>query len=410
MIHTLPRLAMALVAMVLLTVAVLSNVGLAGAEGDEDTPPQLAETQIVAEVPDGFGELFSLQWGGGSFLHLKGRLATLGCLVDTIWLNDGGTWYVHNQYQVPSTLTHDFVERYDAFVPPGTLWATCFQLCEFEYLDPATNYPCRTVDEIRRGIPPGTATSLSIGRIDHAVPCTDDWHPVVARDVLPILPLLPETCILREIHPREPEIAGFMVAHFRPYWTVEGRVMLPKNASLIAVWGPPEYVALEAPYVALEAPRGGIRNHTQYVSKEVHELCHVNQFWQIAQGLRTDIVVWQGVGPNRHVWWDSEPGREFVRLSGFIRSDDGTYSLPPNSVYRDVYSTDPLELAAVLCTEYIIDRLGVPSKYAWMTWDTDTKLYAMRPSYPVDFDTAKYLTPEIREWIETWMVLPDIAD
>ena len=389
MIHTLPRLAIALVAIVLLTVAVLSNVGLAGAEGDEDTPPQLAETQIVADVPDGFGELFSLQWGGGSFLHLKGRLATLGCLVDTIWLEDGGIWYVHNQYQVPSTLTRDFVERYDAFVPPGTLWATCFQLCEFEYLDPATDYPCRTVDETRSG--------GKIGRIDQAVPCTNDWHPVVARDVLPILPIHPETCILRVAEPDETR--GTMLVPFRPY----GGIMLPKNAWIVAVWGPSESVVLEA-------PRGGIRNHAQYVSKEVHELCHANQFWQVGQGLRTDVVVWQGVGPNRHVWWDSEPGREFVRLSGFTKSGDGTYTLPLDSVYRDIYSPDPLELAAVLCAEYIIDRLGMPSKYRWHTYDPDAVQFVERPSYPVDFDTAKYLTPEIREWIETWMVLPDITD
>ncbi len=397
MIHALPRLAMALVAMALLTTAVLSNVGLAGAEGDEDTPPQLAETQIVADVPNGFGELFSLQWGGGSFLHLKGRLATLGCLVDTIWLNDGGTWYVHNQYQVPSTLTRDFVERYDAFVPPGTLWATCFRLCEFEYLEPATDYPCRTVDEIRRGIPPGTSPSLSIGRIDHAVPCTDDWHPVVARDVLPILPIHPETCILRVAEPDE--IRGKMRV---PFWSYGG-VVLPKAAWIIAVWGPSESVVLEA-------PRGGIRNHATYVSKEVHELCHANQFWQVAQGLRTDVVVLSGIGSNARVWWDSEPGREFVRLSGFTRSDVGTWSLPSNSVYRDVYSVDPLELAAVLCTEYIIDRLGLPSKYRWSTYDPDTHRFVTRPSFPVDFDTAKYLTPEIRGWIETWMVLPDITD
>lgn len=397
MIHTLPRLTMALVAVALLAVAALLNVKLAGAEGDEDAPPQLAETQIVANVPDGFGELFSLQWGGGSFLHLKGRLATLGCLLDTLWLNDGGTWYVHNQYQVPSTLTRDFVERYDAFVPPGTLWAMCFQLCEFEYLDPATNYSCRTVDQTRQSI-----QHFEIGRIDLAVPCTNDWHPVVARDVLQFLPIHPETCILRVANPGAAR--GQVLVPFRPYWLGRSAVMLPKNPWIIAVWGPSESIVLEA-------PRGGIRNHTLYVSTEVHELCHINQYWQVAQGLRTDVVVWKGFGqPSGSVWWDSEPGREFVRLSGFTRSDDGTYSLPPDSVYRDVYSVDPLELAAVLCTEYIIDRLGLPSKYRWSTYDPDTHRFVTRPSYPVDFDTAKYLTPEIREWIETWMVLPDIAD
>lgn len=394
MIHALPRLTMALVAMVLLTAAALFNIGLAGAEGDEDTPPQLAETQIVADVPDGFGELFSLQWGGGSFLHLKGRLATLGCLVDTLWLNDGSTWYVHNQYQVPSTLTHDFVERYDAFVPPGTLWATCFQLCEFEYLDPATDYPCQTVDQTRQ------STNSRLGRIDLAVPCTNDWHPVVARDVLPILPIHPETCILRET---DDLASGSMRV---PFWPHGGRRMLPKNAWIIAVWSPSWYRP------ALKAPRGQSLVHSVVVGQEVHELCHANQFWQVAQGLRTDVVVWKGFGqPNKSVWWDSEPGREFVRLSGFTKSDVGTYSLPSNSVYRKIYRPDdPLELAAELCVEYIFDRLGLPSRYRWTTYDPDTHRYVTRPSYPVDFDTAKYLTPEIREWIETWVVLPDITD
>ena len=387
---------MALVAVALLAVAALLNVKLAGAEGDEDTPPQLAETQIIADVPDGFGELFSLQWGGGSFLHLKGRLATLGCLLDTLWLNDGGTWYVHNQYQVPLTLTHDFVERYGAFVPPGTLWATCFQLCEFEYLDPATNYSCRTVDQTRQSI-----QHLEIGRIDLAVPCTNDWHPVVARDVLQFLPIHPETCILRVA---ASWTRGKILVPFRPYWLGRSAVMLPKNAWIIAVWSPSGYRP------ALKAPRGQSQVHSVVVGQEVHELCHINQFWQVAQGLRTDVVVWRGVGPNQHVWWDSEPGREFVRLSGFTRSDDGTYSLPPDSVYRDVYSVSPFELAAELCTEYIIDRLGLPSRYRWVTYDPDQNQFVRRPFAPEHFDTARYLTPEIREWIETWAVLPDITN
>lgn len=399
MSHALPRLAMVLFTIVLLTVAALFNSGLAGAEGDEDTPPQLAETQIVADVPDGFGELFSLYWGGGSFLHLKGRLATLGCLVDTLWLNDGGTWYVHNQYQVPSTLTRDFVERYDAFVPPGTLWATCFQLCEFEYLDPSTDYPCRTVDQTRQSGP-----NSRMGRIDLAVPCTDDWHPIVARDVLPILPIHPETCILRET---DDIASGMMRVPFRPYW-LSGRsaAMLPKNAWIIAVWSPSGYRP------ALKAPRGQSQIHSAVVGQEVHELCHANQFWQVAQGLRTDVVVWKGTGwPDRRVWWDSEPGEEFVRLSGFTKSDVGTYSLPSNSVHRKIYRPDdPLEIAAELCVEYIFDRLGLPSRYRWDTYDPAQNRFVLRPFAPEHFDTARYLTPEIRERLETWAVLPDIAN
>ena len=42
-------------------------------------------TQVIADIPQEYNEVFSLQWGGGSLYQLKQRLATMSCIVDTIW-------------------------------------------------------------------------------------------------------------------------------------------------------------------------------------------------------------------------------------------------------------------------------------------------------------------------------------
>ena len=76
--------------------------GISADEGNAEAEPAAAlqPTEVAAEIPDGYGELFPLEWGGGSLLHLKGRLATMGCIADTIWVWDQNKWhpYINTTY------------------------------------------------------------------------------------------------------------------------------------------------------------------------------------------------------------------------------------------------------------------------------------------------------------------------
>ena len=53
---------------------------------DQPIAQDLQPTQIVADIPEEYDTMFDLHWGGGSLYHLKGRLATMGCTVNAIWL------------------------------------------------------------------------------------------------------------------------------------------------------------------------------------------------------------------------------------------------------------------------------------------------------------------------------------
>lgn len=77
-----------------ITLAVLAALVLASAASADDgeqaaaTPAPLQPTQVVAKIPEGYNQLFPLQWGGGSLFQLKSRLATMGCIANTIWNYD----------------------------------------------------------------------------------------------------------------------------------------------------------------------------------------------------------------------------------------------------------------------------------------------------------------------------------
>ena len=97
--------------------------------------PSLQPTQIITEqdIPKQYNQVFQMEWGGGSLLHLKGRLATMGCIADTIWVYDNNQWHPYNQYQVPHTLDiiQSFKNQYSDYIPPTTIYADCTNICEF---------------------------------------------------------------------------------------------------------------------------------------------------------------------------------------------------------------------------------------------------------------------------------------
>ena len=123
----------ALLAVVGLLVAFVA--GVSADDGDEGSEGEAALqlTEVVADIPKGYGTLFPLQWGGGSLYQLKGRLATMGCMANTIWLYDNNQWNVYNQYNVSqdNPVIQQFKQQYEQFIPAGTVWADCYNMCGF---------------------------------------------------------------------------------------------------------------------------------------------------------------------------------------------------------------------------------------------------------------------------------------
>ena len=118
-------------------------------------------------------------------------------------------------------------------------------------------------------------------------------------------------------------------------------------------------------------------------------------------------------------------------MMDFVRGEGGwawKWVLPEDSIYTNIYSRNPIELSAELCTLYILDKIGATSVYRY-----DRYVYGFKqdrideiqssgyfewiplPSfrngpYAREFDTSPYLSPEVVEWLETYVVLPEIIE
>ncbi len=385
------RRAASLVVIALAALAALALTGAASADDGEQAataPTVLQPTQVVAAIPEGYNQLFPLQWGGGSLFQLKARLATMGCIANTIWNHDGGEWRGYNQYNVPSTLNADWLSAYGEFVPAGSLFATCFDVCEFSYFEvPSGDLPCQSLAEFRErdfyGILPYP--------IDDSSACTDDFDERVKEHVLPSMPLYPDTCIIRQSTPPGGNPQGF-TGH---------PIALRRNAATY-----PYYPSFVVVYTTTMPPVSE-REKVVALNTEIHELCHTNQSFHFIEQMKPDLLI-AVPGPSSNRWAATTPGNTFIDLVGFTRDDDGEWSLPAGT-YEGIYGQHaPTELAAEICSMYFIHRLGERSDYAGRTYNFEKRGFERLPDTR-EFDPMQYLTDEIVEWIETWVALPAIT-
>lgn len=370
-----------------IALAVLAALALTGAAIADDgeqaavTPAPLQPTQVVAEIPEGYNQLFPLQWGGGSLFQLKSRLATMGCIANTIWNYDDDRWHSYNQYEVPSTLNADWLAAYGEFVPAGSLFATCFDVCEFNYFDaPRGDIPCASLADFRES---GGLRGLGRYPIDDSTECTGDFDKRVNAHVLPSMPLYPSVCIFR---PSVPSAAGYAVY---PFAQLVGGGYYPIGPSFVVVY------KHSAPDQHAEF------NRAVTLGVEIHELCHTNQHYHFVEQMRPDQLITGTYGPLA-AWLTTKPGSSFIDLVGFAQDAGGDWSLPDDTMITDIYGLDdPLELAAELCTLYFLDRMGEQSLY---------EVNDIISGSATIFDPTRYLTDEIVEWIETWVALPEIVE
>ena len=168
------------------------------------------------------------------------------------------------------------------------------------------------------------------------------------------------------------------------------------------------HVTNGVPFVAIfDAMSGAYRSTTEHndilLSLEIHELCHINQQWHWTQHLTLSKIVDYTYNKQWRYLHGSVHGKEFIEIVEYRASN-----LPTDSPYRDIYSKNLIELSAELCSMYLLDKIGATQLYKYAKWDSYRDHLVKIPIR--DFDVNTYLTPQIREWLETYMILPQITE
>ena len=386
-----------------LTVALLTAAGLsaflvAGISADDENEEAVATrnlqpTEVVAEIPEEYGVPFRIQWGGGTLYHLKARLATMGCMLNSVYIHDDAQWFSYNQYNVPYSLNTSFLTQFPDAIPPTTLYGTCIDICTFDTADGVVigDKRCITFEELReQGALKEFKEILNLP-IDDNTTCNDDFSPLVKQYIFPILPILPDTCIVRQTTMNTPNVRGRI-----------GGGDHPASVWYVVLWSNPSLFKSE------EA-EGALRIYELHV--EIHELCHVQQDYYVVQQ--------ETLGPRFHPWYGwygwygTEANKEFMKLTGFTeitKRDVWDFRLPDDSIFKEIYSINPAELSAELCAIYLIDKMGEESRYAKLPYKLLDNPEAGIQIQIAPFNPRRYLTLEIRQWLETYMILPDISE
>ena len=337
---------------------------------DQPVTQDLWPTWIATDIPESYDTMFELQWGGGSLFQLKGRLATMGCMVNNISYTDPETnrEYTHNQYTTRSNKLSN-----DHLIPAGTLTADCYEVCALFHIS-----FCAPFEERRSGWDGGNLSSIK-----HST-CTDDFLPQIREVALPLLPMHPDVCVVRDFTQDRESIGGYVLVN-----------------------------GLSTPFILVHGPDPANDAYLTHdaLHTELHELCHVNQHWHWAQQTyHGNYPVYKPVS----YFNNSKHGKELIELIGFtaVNYEIPRAELPHNSIYKDIYSLAPIELSAELCTMYLIEKMGLESIYKYHTYDYPnrnvTNGYIRVPWREVDVNI--YLTPKVRRWLEAYMILPDVPE
>ena len=328
---------------------------------------------IADRVPYSYDKMKSLLWSGGSFAQLRARLTTLGCLPNTIVVQreGGGShvnpvdgWLIYNQFDWSHTYNATFLHRLEDDIPPGRIWASCYDICTFTPSVDLLDGSCHTFDYWTR-----YEAHLGFAEGEEKV-CGQGWHPFIVEHLLPLLPLPPGTCVAY------PSQADYSL-HFP----------LGKRKPITGFWRPT--LANDVIVLTNEAKI----NSAYRLSVEIHELCHASQSWEQVMTLTPfdPGIVRPELG--KHV-----PSVEaLIELLEYTAEPDPgnwhwphthKWSLPSGSIFRNTYYDTPIELGAELCTMYVYEALDPPHAYP-------------RGNF------SAYLTAEIREWLREYIfVLP----
>lgn len=314
----------------------------------------------------------------------------MGCMLNSIYTYDDDQWFSYNQYNVPYSLNTSFLTQFPDAIPPTTLYGTCIDICTFDTADGVVigDKRCITFEELReQGTLKEFKEILNLP-IDDNTTCNDDFSPLVKQYIFPILPILPDTCIVRQTTMNTPNVRGRI-----------GGGSPPNSVHYVVIWSNPSQFKSEEAKEALRIYE---------LSTEIHELCHIQQEYFLVQQ--------ETPGPRFQPYYDwhgSEANREFMELTRFTEIKEGNitdFELPDDSIFKEIYSDNPAELSAELCAIYLIDKMGEESRYAKLPYKLLDNPEAGIQIQIAPFNPHRYLTLEIRQWLETYMILPDISE
>ena len=151
------------IARLLLLAGVIATAALMLRPSSAQDPSLPSYLELRASVPEETGAVFPLEWGGGSLYDLKRRLAVRGCMLDQLWLVENGRWVGYAQYSYPISRQARFRSRYEDGVPAGRMYASCFDICSFEYASTAgAAYDLAMRSAAVRSPPAATAIAIAV--------------------------------------------------------------------------------------------------------------------------------------------------------------------------------------------------------------------------------------------------------
>ncbi len=324
-----------------------------------------------------------VQFGGGSFQQLIGRLAIDGCNAHRLSIGE-----LQYNFEHTNATNQPFRDAYFGNIERGTsVYVECVDNCDIIYGLDLVEYSQAWRDIIETCIVPHFPEELEVIRSDCA---TGAWTE--------------ETSLILTVMPLPQDICRINATWIQDYFQASvSSIYVFTNSNLMYQWS--------TAAVWLISPRQGQwadfwRNQTQarVLAAEAHELCHHHQEWQtfkfhmdhdfLKDGKSSSL--WPDPGaPHvtyaRGFWYETEMAQEFMDLVGYTRSKDGEWQLPASPHYRDLHSyvqNQPEELAAEICAAYLLRQFDP---------DNSVRMWLRQ---------APYWTQAFDDWVEKWIVLP----
>ncbi len=331
----------------------------------------LTHTQFSGTLPEKEteGSAF-IQWGGGTIYQLTARLAVNGCDLNLLWVWDSQQerYTAGYTFDGPSFLNNNFNNLYKDNIPPSVIWVKCIDMINHVY-----GYGLLSEEEKAwvDGREKGGEFDLSLFSLDSVSDCGNYWLYEIKNSIFTYLPLIPGTC----------------VSYF-----VDSDVNAPSRALY-----PIYFDGNGARYHGIKTNiliNNSDRDVYEYnLATELHELCHVNQYWHTVKHVFSYDFL--DLNPRSNLFFDdfrnSDYVIEFINVLGFYEDDNGNWTLPKDSIYGGLYGNfHPVELSAELCSGYVMKKLG-------KTNEGDIHYYYER-----------FLTDEVIAWLEKYVfVLPE---
>lgn len=479
MTHATQKITAATIAITIL-VLTASGFSVANAQQTTQAQTQQPPTaRVVGGIPTEYNTIFSVEWSGGSLYQLKANLATQGCIVDDVVVTENGRTLSYSQYEAPSTDTDKlaFLQQYQEFIPAGIIQTSCYNICELRFTDDPTakEQECMTAQQLSQ-ILEDTFNSVirdteaydtlnSLFGTDEILSnsCSENSEQYKEK-IAPLLPALENVCVVRaqfvdgdiffgsvygtalmlfqsdlELLKVVSLLLNYAVLHFDDLddfdledvdiQNLEGIEDINVDQECLVDWYSWGECLIESGFISTNiqpivtiydiGPEHNISQQlrdTHHFHIEVHEMCHINQYWQVLQFAEQDRVMSASTFRTKQGEQEIPSIQELMSIVGFVKSPysfgeglsiylpDTNYSLPQNSIYRDLYgSDDPFELAAELCALYLLDKVGADSFYHYGTFSEYNPFRAgFSDRYNPDFQISSYLTPKVKQWVEKY--------